>query len=364
MSLVAGDYVPPSGAAPGITKARTGIHDLPPADDHQKGSEYFLKTFYKDVTYDTSHATDWDRLNAWQEYRHIDGALTSADYYTNLECDDSLKGVNYSDIAGGSANPYPPFIADSTRCASYEPSQAAYERVEQKLSQTMRSVDYPLSVLRSVGAGASLGEAIGEVVLPGPGAGAAEPWSKRYSKGLPMDGAKMRLSQAASGYGFAAAGGYDAEIGPKESSFHKYPPVSTSEFATGEAHGFRYRHEYLVPSAKPDKIRPVRLEAAGTVYGARHGVPTSAAFAGDILRSVPYSTPRFRHVPEVGEHSMLYVREMPKREIDAYLRSDGVKTLPHTGPIGTGVSGVSGYVAPTMHMHGAGGRPAGLSTMF
>lgn len=401
------DYTKPSGYSAGVVKARTAIHDVPAADDHQKGSEYFLKTYYKDVSYDTSHATDKDRLNSWQEYRNLDGALTSSEYYQVRECDDSLRGINDTDLSGGPGNPYPPFIADSTYCASYEPRQASYERIEQKLSQTLRSVDHPLSVLRAVGEGKSLGEAMGDVVLPGPGGGATEPMAKRYGGHLPMDGAKMRLTTAASGFGFGVGGGYNdhaAHLG--------FPPSSTSPFATAEPHGKgfvgisgvydpskscahgcgpfdadkaskplrmaspMYRevgtHDsesgFMSPMGSTATIRGMgrapmmRLETATTAaYGMRHGTPLSAAIDGDILRSVHYSRPRLAHEPAMGEHEFLYVREMPKHEIDAYFKSDGVKSPPVTGPVPTGVSAMSGFTMPVGTSRGVAARPAGLA---
>jgi hypothetical protein len=106
---------------------------------------------------------------------------------------------------------------------------------------------------------------------------------------------------------------------------------------------------------------PMRLDTATTAaYGMRHGTPLSAAIEGDILRSVPYGRPRLAHEPALGEHEFMYVREMPKREIESYFKSDGVKTVPETGPRATGVSAVSGFTMPLM-ARGVAARPAGLA---
>jgi hypothetical protein len=362
---VAGDYVKPSDTnVAGATKARTGIFDLPAADDHMKGSQYFLKTYYRDVEYDTSHATDKDRLNSWQEYRHIDGALSTADYYQNLGCDNSLAGLNIPDMTGGPGNPYPPFVADDPTCFSMEPKGAYYERLEQKLSQTMRSMDHPISVMRAIGEGKSLGEAMGEVVLDGPGKGAKEGLMQRYGR-LPVDGERvaMRLTTAASGYGYGVGVGYSADAATMP-----YLPTSRSEHATPMPNGFGlmgvplstgFGARSMLPVRMAASESPMRLGAASSASGLKHGFSLESAFDGDILRSTPHGTPRLAHEPRVMEHSTLYVREMPEAEVKHYLRSPGVKSMPHTGPKATGVSSSSGFIMPRPHRAG-GPMPTGL----
>lgn len=363
---VAGDYVPPSPtAAVSTTKTRVGAFGLPPADDHMKGSQYFLKTYYRDVEYDTSHATDKDRLNSWQEYRHIDGALSTADYYQNLGCDNSLAGLNIPDMTGGPGNPYPPFVADDPVCYSMEPKGAYYERLEQKLSQTMRSMDHPISVMRAIGEGKSLGEAMGEIVLDGPGKGAKEGLPQRYGR-LPVDGervpASMRLTTAASGYGLGIGVGYS-----HEAATMPYLPTSSSPFSTSMPNGYGlmgvplsvgFGSRSMLP-VRMSTEGPIRLGAASAVSGLKHGFSLDSAFDGDILRSTPHGTPRLAHEPRLGEHSTLYVREMPEAEVKHYLRSPGAKSMPYSGPTATGVSSRSGYIMPRPHRAG-GPMPTGL----
>jgi hypothetical protein len=129
-----------------------------------------------------------DQLSAYQEYRHLDGALGSSSYWQTSSC----AQPGFQVTSEGTTMP-------NVECKSYSSSHAGYERQQQILDGLVsRQLDLPDSVLKELGNGLDVDAAYAQAGAAPPIPGLAPPKPAPPMRAVAGGGRAMRAVAGAS----------------------------------------------------------------------------------------------------------------------------------------------------------------------